>query len=92
MARLVRKPGDFSGGERIFNPWHRVARAVLAEDDGAPWFKTSGAVPWDGSQELLRNFKFVEANAKRRNLHGLRNSVLRSLNDFDSRLLAHFIG
>ena len=42
--------------------------------------------------ELLRNFKFVEANAKGRNLHGLRNSVLRSLNDFDCRLLAHFIG
>ena len=42
--------------------------------------------------EFLRNFKFVEANAKRRNLYGLRNFFLRSLNDFDSRLLAHFIG
>jgi hypothetical protein len=41
---------------------------------------------------FLRNIKFVEADAEGRSLHGLRNPTLRSLDDFDLRLLAHFIG
>src|ERR1017187_8683801 len=44
-----------------------------------------------GASAFLRNLKFVEANAKGRNLHGRGNPVLRSLNDFDRGLLAHFI-
>src|ERR1035437_7059376 len=50
------------------------------------------SLPQPTESAFLRNLKFVEADAKGRNLHGRRNPVLRGLDDLDSRLLAHFIG
>ncbi len=46
----------------------------------------------NNGDSFLRNVEFVEANANGRNLRGLRKSILRSLNDFDGGLFAHFIG
>ena len=47
---------------------------------------------WFPVTTFSRNIEFVEADAKGRSLHGLRKSILRSLNNFDGGLFAHFIG
>ena len=71
--------GGRSGGRVATNP------AFLMADNSLP------APPLRDKYEFLRNFKFVEADAKGRCLHGRGNPVLRALDDFDSRLLAGFI-
>ena len=73
---------------RVADPEGRVATnpAFLMADCPLP------APPLRDEHEFLRNFKFVEADAKGRHLHDGRNPVLRALHDFHSRLLACFIG
>ena len=89
--KFARSPFDIrrpSGGRSSGRSGGRVATnpAFLMAENPLP------APPLRDKYEFLRNFKFVEANAKGRRLHDRGNPVLRTFNDFDSRLLACFIG
>ncbi len=82
---------------------HTLALLVLLDrlshHDRAPEMNSDGSRPqrsrsWknNNGDSFLRNIEFVEADANGRDLHGLRKSILRSLNDLDGGLFAHFIG
>ena len=73
--------------DRLTHPVH----APLTNGDR---FRPQRSRSWknNNGDSFLCNIEFVEANANGRNLHGLRKSILRSLNDFDGGHFAHFIG
>ena len=69
---------------------HHVHVLKMNGDSSRP--KRSRSWMNNDGDSSLRNIEFVEANAHGRNLHGLRKSILHSLNDFDGGLFARFIG
>jgi len=69
---------------------HHVHVLEMNGDSSGP--KRSRNWKNNNGDSFLRNIEFVEADTNGRNLHGFRKSILRSLNDFDGWLFAHFIG
>ena len=81
---------SFALTERLDRLTHHVHVLEINGDSSRP--KRSRNWKNNDGDSSSRNIKFVKADANRRNLHGLRKSILRSLNDFDGGLFARFIG
>jgi len=92
--------GEFHWCDQFLHPLAlHVLLDRLSHHDHAPEMNSDGSRPqrsrsWknDNGDSVLRNIEFIEADADGRDLHGFRKSILRSLNDFDGGLFAHFIG
>ena len=69
---------------------HRAHVLEMNSDRSRP--KQSRSFKNNNGDSFLRNIEFVEADANGRDQHGLRKSILRSLDDFDGGLFTRFIG